>query len=86
MRRALPIDAPEVRAMGEEWEAEEEHYRQYQLFINKELTPQTRRVFQMHYGQRMKYREIAEQVGISESAVYKHLSQAIIKLKNRFNS
>ena len=40
----------------------------------------------MHYGQRMKYREIAEQVGISESAVYKHLSQAIVKLKNRFNS
>ena len=86
MRRALPIDAPEVQAMGEVWETEEEHYRQYQLFINKELTPQTRRVFQMHYGQRMKYREIAEQVGISESAVYKHLSQAIIKLKNRFNS
>lgn len=86
MRRALPLDDSEEWATGEDWEAEEEQYRQYQLFIDRELTPQTRRVFKMHYGQRMKYREIAEQVGISESAVYKHLSQAIVKLKNRFNS
>ena len=86
IRRALPLDDREEWATGEECEDEEEQYRQYQLFIDKELTPQTRRVFHMHYGQRMKYREIAEQVGISESAVYKHLSQAIIKLKNRFNS
>lgn len=86
LRRALPLDDREEWATGEELEAEEEQYRQYRSFVDQELTPQTRRVFQMHYGQRMKYREIAEQVGISESAVYKHLSQAIVKLKNRFNS
>ena len=86
MRRALPLDDREEWASDDVSATEEEQYHQYQLFIDKELTPQTRRVFQMHYGQRMKYREIAEQVGISESAVYKHLSQAIIKLKNRFNS
>lgn len=86
MRRALPLDDREEWTMGEELEAEEEQYRQYQLFVDKELTPQTRRVFLMRYGQRLKYREIAELVGISESTVYKHLSQAIVKLKNRFNS
>ena len=42
------------------------------------------RIFMMHYGERLKYREIAARVGISEAAVYKHLSQAIKKLKNRF--
>jgi RNA polymerase sigma-70 factor (ECF subfamily) len=42
-------------------------------------------VFQLHYGQQLKYREIAKLTNISEAAVYKHLSQAITKLKKRFN-
>mgnify|MGYP002622960117 CR=1 FL=1 len=83
MRRALPLNDDAIEAHSEE---EEEQYREYQQFIQTELTPQTRRVFQMHYQQRLKYHEIAEQVGISEAAVYKHLSQAITKLKNRFKS
>ena len=81
MRRALPLDD----MVEDTHDEEEEQYRQYQQFIQTELTPQTRRVFQMHYAERLKYREIAEQVGISEAAVYKHLSQAITKLKNRFH-
>ena len=82
MRRALPLDDETLDSRGEE----EEQYREYQQFIQTELTPQTRRVFEMHYTEQLKYREIAEQVGISEAAVYKHLSQAITKLKNRFKS
>jgi RNA polymerase sigma-70 factor (ECF subfamily) len=82
MRRALPLDDEAIEAHSEE----EEQYWEYQQFIQTELTPQTRRVFQMHYQEQLKYREIAEQVGISEAAVYKHLSQAITKLKNRFKS
>ena len=81
MRRALPLDDSEEDNRDEE----EEMFQQYQQFIQTELTPQTQRVFRMHYGERLKYREIAEQVGISKAAVYKHLSQAITKLKNRFN-
>ena len=83
MRRSLPLDDEAIEAHSED---EEEQYREYQQFIQEELTPQTRRVFQMHYREQLKYREIAEQVGISEAAVYKHLSQAITKLKNRFKS
>jgi RNA polymerase sigma-70 factor (ECF subfamily) len=87
MRRALTLD--DVKEDDGEYQSsirdEEEQYQQYQQFIQTELTPQTQRVFRMHYGERLKYREIAEQVGISEAAVYKHLSQAINKLKNRFN-
>ena len=83
MRRALPLDVSE---QADERGEEEEQYREYQQFIQTELTPQTRRVFQMHYQGKLKYREIAAQVGISEAAVYKHLSQAITKLKNRFKA
>ena len=81
MRRALPLDEETEDTNGEE----EAQYREYLQFIETELQPQTRRVFQMHYAERLKYREIAEQLGVSEATVYKHLSQAVFKLKNRFN-
>lgn len=81
LRRTLPLEDNDDDRRDEE----EEQYREYQQFVQTEMTPQTRRVFQMHYGERLKYREIAELVGISEAAVYKHLSQAITKLKKRFN-
>lgn len=55
-------------------------------FIEKELTPQTACVLQMHYRQKLKYREIAARLGISETAVYKHLAQGINKLKRKFNN
>ena len=54
-------------------------------FIATELTPQTREVVQLRFRDRKSYREIAEQLGISEAAVYKHLAQGIRKLKARFN-
>ena len=54
-------------------------------FIDSKLTPQTARIVRMHYQQKMKYREIAAELGISEAAVYKHLAQGIGKLKEKFN-
>ena len=85
MRRALPLDDEVDDDFSAGNEDQEAQYQAYQQFIDTGLTPQTRRVFLMHDGERLTYREIAEQVGISEAAVYKHLSQAITKLKNRFN-
>ena len=54
-------------------------------YSRQELTPQTLRVFQMRYQHRKTYAEIAEELGISEAAVYKHLAQALTKIKNHFN-
>ena len=54
-------------------------------FIDSELTPQTRKVVNMHYRQKLTYREIAEELGISEAAVYKHLAQGIKRMKEQFN-
>ena len=85
LRRALPLDVSEQAETAVDRQEEEEQYRRYQDFIRSELSPQTSRVFQMHYCQRLKYREIAQQIGVSEATVYKYLSQAILKLKNRFN-
>ena len=85
MRRALPLDDDSLSPSSDDHRDEEEQFRAYEEFIRSGLTPQTQRIFTMHYGQQLKYREIAQMVGISEAAVYKHLSKAIMKLKNRFN-
>ena len=53
-------------------------------FIDTKLTSQTARIVRMHYQQKMKYREIAAELAISEAAVYKHLAQGINKLKEKF--
>ena len=55
-------------------------------FIDNELTPQTSRILRMHYQQKLKYREIADKLGISQTAVYKHLAQGINKLKRKFKN
>ncbi|MES2292521.1 MAG: sigma-70 family RNA polymerase sigma factor [Pseudomonadota bacterium] len=44
------------------------------------LTPRTREVFLMHRLQNLKYHQIATQLGISTSAVEKHISKALLFL------
>lgn len=54
-------------------------------FIDRELTPQTRKIVNMHYRQKMTYRQIASELDISEAAVYKHLAQGIKRIREQFN-
>jgi RNA polymerase sigma-70 factor (ECF subfamily) len=44
------------------------------------LSPRTRQIFLMYRLDGLKYREIAEQLGISQSAVEKHISRAMAHL------
>lgn len=44
------------------------------------LSPRTREVFLMHRVDGLKYREIAAQLGISQSAVEKHIAKAVLSL------
>lgn len=50
-------------------------------FAEQNLTEQALRVFRMRHLQGMKYQEIADQLGISRVMVYKHLSQAMEKIR-----
>jgi len=45
-----------------------------------ELSPRTREIFLMHRADGMKYREIAEALGITMSAVEKHIAKAALHL------
>ena len=68
-----------------EIDRETEKYEVILAYMDAELTPQTRKVLDLRFRQKLKYREIATELGISEVAVYKHLAQGIRKLKQKFN-
>ena len=46
----------------------------------EQLSPRTREIFLMHRLEGRKYREIASELGISPSAVEKHIARAMAHL------
>lgn len=53
-------------------------------YIRHNLTPQTREVILRRYGEDKHYNEIADELGISRIAVYKHIAKGLTKLKKHF--
>ena len=54
-------------------------------YIDGWLTPQTSKIIHMHFDDRKSYKEISSSLGISLSAVNKHLVQGMKKLRQTFN-
>ncbi|MDD6894634.1 MAG: sigma-70 family RNA polymerase sigma factor [Prevotellaceae bacterium] len=52
----------------------------------EKLTPQTQRIVNLCYVERKKYREVAAELDISESAVKKHIMQALSFLRQKFKN
>lgn len=53
--------------------------------VNTKLSEQCRRIVKLRFSARLTYHEIAEELSISETAVYKHLHHAIIVLRQNLN-
>lgn len=53
--------------------------------LMEHLTPRTRDVLERHYLQGKKYSEMAMELGISESAVKKHIMQALKLFREKMN-
>ena len=66
---------------SEETEDTEQRLQKLMAFARRNLTEQTLRVFRMRHLQGMKYQEIADELGISRVMVYKHLTQAMEKIR-----
>ena len=67
-----------------ESEEREELLQQLQQVIDNNLTEQDRRVLSLHYDDEMTYEETATVLGISASAVNKHITQSLAKIRQRF--
>ena len=59
----------------------EELLCELQQVINDNLTEQDRRVLQLHYEEEMTYQETATVLGISSSAVNKHITRSLAKIR-----
>lgn len=66
-------------------ENERERIEEMIDYAERTFPKQTWRVFQLRFDEGLLYREIAERLGISEVAVYKHLAGALKRLKEKFN-
>ena len=62
-------------------EEREELLRELQQVINDNLTEQDRRVLQLHYEEEMTYQETATVLGISTSAVNKHITRSLAEIR-----
>ena len=55
-------------------------------YIDQQMPPLSQQVLRLRYQQGLKYREIAEELQVSEVTVYNHLSQSLKQLKDHFKS
>ncbi|MBQ8008785.1 MAG: sigma-70 family RNA polymerase sigma factor, partial [Bacteroidaceae bacterium] len=59
----------------------EELMHELQQVIDDNLTEQDRRVLQLHYDEALTYQETATVLGISASAVNKHITRSLEKIR-----
>ncbi|MDE6318088.1 MAG: sigma-70 family RNA polymerase sigma factor [Muribaculaceae bacterium] len=69
---------------AEEWPDDETVARIYNL-IREEIAPQARRVMELRFADGLPFARISETMGISETAVYRHLSQALKIIRKKLN-
>jgi RNA polymerase sigma-70 factor (ECF subfamily) len=81
VERRLSLAEPSVTPV----ETDLEQAAEIIAYAERTLPKQTWQVFQLRFDKGLLYREIAEQLGISEVAVYKHLALALRKLKEKYN-
>ena len=55
-------------------------------YVDERLTPQTSRIIKMHYNEDQSYKDISSELGISLSAVNKHIVQGLRKLRSTFKN
>ena len=65
-------------------EEREELLKQLQQVIDDNLTEQDRKVLKLHYEDEMTYEETASALGISSSAVNKHITRSLARIRETF--
>ena len=71
---------------GENDNTEQEQLDMLHRYIDEHMPEMTQRILRLRYQQGMKYREIADELKVSEVTVFHHLSQSLKELKDYFKS
>lgn len=68
----------------ENWPDEETIAQIYSL-IRNDISPQARRVMELRFSDELPFSKVAAAMGISETAVYRHLSHALTIIRQKLN-
>ena len=82
-QKAMQLLTPETVDEGSH---DDELVEVIKTYINEQLTPQTSRVIQMRYYEEQSYKEISQSLGVSLSAINKHIVQGMRKLRSTFKN
>ena len=85
LQRQMEDELRPDMALSESGERQE-LLQQLQQVIEDNLTEQDRRVLRLHYEEDMTYSETAKVLGISASAVNKHITRALAKIRKNLNA
>lgn len=55
-------------------------------FVETELSPLSQQIFRLRFLREMSYEEVAQQVGVSKTTVYNHLSQSLQRIREHFKT
>ena len=80
LQRQMEEELRQDMALSES-EERQELLQQLQQVIEDNLTEQDRRVLSLHYEEDMTYSETAKVLGISASAVNKHITRSLAKIR-----
>ena len=78
--KAVTID------LHQEDDTQQEQLEELYRYIDEQLPPLSRQILRLRYHQGLKYREIADELKVSEVTVYHHLSQSLKQMKEHFNT
>ena len=85
-QNATMVQELQTQQMEHEQTERNEFMEELAAAIETGLTPQARRVLDLHYDQEMTYAETAHALGISPSAVNKHITHSLYKLRTILKS
>ena len=80
-QEAIKLLTPE--AIAEE-NHDDEIVEMVNRYVDEKLSPQTSRIIKMHFDEDQSYKDISNSLGISLSAVNKHIVQGLRKLRSTF--
>ena len=85
LQRQMEDELRQDMALSESGERQE-LLQQLQQVIEDNLTEQDRRVLSLHYEEDLTYSETAKVLGISASAVNKHITRSLAKIRKNLNA
>ena len=85
LQRQMEEELRQDMALSESGERQE-LLQQLQQVIEENLTEQDRRVLSLHYEEDLTYSETAKVLGISASAVNKHITRSLAKIRKNLNA